>query len=140
MTKQKQNFRNFCELVKKEKLKYHIEINIQTRCTVHSWSIFRGDYSLRSSWGWCNKLCTPGFGDCLPFFSADPFKLHQLGWGLLLDGHLQVSPETLCLVQPTALAGSLNDIHRIFLKPFCFHFVMVYVCKFRLMREFLFFF
>ena len=44
------------------------------------WSTFGSDYSLESSWVWRYKLGTPVFGEFLPFFSADPLKLCQVGW------------------------------------------------------------
>ena len=59
--------------MKKEKLKYHTDISIQTLYSVLSWSTFGSDYSLESSWVW------PRFGDFLPFFSSDPLKLCQVG-------------------------------------------------------------
>ena len=37
-------------------------------------------HSLKSSWVWRYKLGTPGFGEFLPFFSADPLNLCQVGW------------------------------------------------------------
>ena len=36
-------------------------VRIQTLYSVLSWSSFGSDYSLKSSWVWCDKLCTPGF-------------------------------------------------------------------------------
>ena len=47
---------------------------------------------------------TPVFGKFLPFFSADPLKLCQVGWGVLLHNCFQVSPEKLNQVQVRALA------------------------------------
>ena len=64
-----------------------------------------------------DKLCTPGFGDFLPFLSADPLKLCQVGRGPSVDGHFQVSPEMFDWVQVRALAGLLKDIHRGVPKP-----------------------
>jgi hypothetical protein len=73
--------------------------------------------ALRSSWVWCYKLSTPVFGECLPFFSADPLELCQVGWGASLHSHFQVSPEILNRVQVRALAGPLKDIQRLVPKP-----------------------
>ena len=38
------------------------------------------NYSFKSSWVSLYKLCSPGFGQFIPFFLADPLKLHQIGW------------------------------------------------------------
>jgi hypothetical protein len=88
-----------------KKMKYHICISIQTLYSVICWSTFGRDYSLKSSWVWCYKLGSPVFGEFLPFFSADPLKLSQVGWGVLLHSYLQVSPEMFDRVQVRALAG-----------------------------------
>ena len=53
----------------------------------------------------------------LPFFSADPLKLCQVGWGALLHSYFQVSPEMFDRVQVRALAEPLKDIQRLVLKP-----------------------
>ena len=45
-----------------------------------------------------DKLCTPGFREFLPFFTADPLK---------------VSPEVFDCVQVRALAGPLKGIYRV---------------------------
>ena len=63
------------------------------------------------------QLDSPVFGEFLPFFSADPLKLCQVGWGALLHSYFQVSPEMLNQVQVRALAGSLKDIQRHVPKP-----------------------
>ena len=57
------------------------------------------------------------FGDLPPFFSADPLKLRQVGQGLLMDSHFQVTPEMFDWVQVRALAWPLKDIHRVVPKP-----------------------
>ena len=44
-----------------------------------------------SSWVLSYKLGTPVFGEFLPFFSADPLKLCQVGWGASLHSYFQVS-------------------------------------------------
>ena len=44
-------------------------------------------------------LGTPVFGEFLPFFSAEPLKLCQVGWGVSLQSYFQVSPEMLDQVQ-----------------------------------------
>ena len=62
-------------------------------------------------------LGTPSFGEFLPFFSADPLKLYQVGWGVLLHSYYQVSPEMLDRVQVRFLAGPLKDIQRLVPKP-----------------------
>ena len=98
-TKLKQDFRNVCKCIKKEKLTYYVDISIQTLYSRLSWSTFGTDCSLESSWVWRDKLCTPGCGDFLPFFSTNPLKLCQVR------------------VQARALAGPLNDIHRVVPKP-----------------------
>ena len=90
---------------------------IQTLYSVLCWSTFGSDYSLESSWVWHYKLGTPVFGEFLPFFSADPLKLRQVGWGALLYTYFQVSPEMFDLVQVQALAGPLKDIERLVQKP-----------------------
>ena len=92
MTKQKQVFRSFASLFK---LKCHIHISIQTLYSVLCWSTFGSDYSFKSSWVWLYKLGTPVFVEFLPFFSADPLKLSQVGWGVSLHSYFQVSPEML---------------------------------------------
>ncbi len=78
-------------LFKRTKLKY--PICIQTLYSVFSWSTFGSNYSLESFWAWRNKLWTPGLGDFLPFFFANPLKLGQVGWGPSVDSHFQVFPE-----------------------------------------------
>ena len=60
---------------------------------------------------------TPVFGEFLPFFSADPLKLCQVGWGALLHSCFHVSPEMFDRVQVRALAGPLKNIQRLVLKP-----------------------
>ncbi len=73
MTKWKLNCRNVCKFIKKKKkLKFY---------SVLSWSTFGSNYSLKSFWVWCNKLCTPGLGDFLPFLFANPLNLSQVGCG-----------------------------------------------------------
>ena len=47
--------RIFSKLIKKEKLKYHMVISIQTLCSVLSRSTLLSLYSHESSWEWCNK-------------------------------------------------------------------------------------
>ena len=61
---------------------------------------------------------TPVFGDFIQFFSADPLKLCQVGWGALLHSYFQVSPDMLDRVQVRAMAGPLKDIQRLVPKPF----------------------
>ena len=56
-------------------------------------------------------------GEFLPFFSADPLKLCQVGWGVLLHSYFQVSPEMFDRVQVWALAGPVKDIQRLVPKP-----------------------
>ena len=62
-------------------------------------------------------LGTPVFGEFLPFFSADPLKLCQVGWGASLHSYFQVSPEMFDRVQVRALAGPLKYIQRLVPKP-----------------------
>ena len=62
--------------------------------------------------GFCHKLCIPGIGDFLSFFSADPFEFCQVEWGLSVDGHSQVSTEMLDWVQVRVLAGLIKYIPR----------------------------
>jgi hypothetical protein len=76
-----------------KKLKYQIYISIQTLYSVLIWSTFGSDYSLESSWVWRYKLGTPVFVEFLPFFSADPLNLCQVGWGVSVHSYFQVSPE-----------------------------------------------
>ena len=80
-------FWKFSKFIKRKKLKYHIDIGIQTLFSALSWSTncdyclcyctvcatqYYCDYSLNSSWVLCYQLFNPGFGDFWPFFSADP--------------------------------------------------------------------
>ena len=67
--------------------------------------------------GFLYKLGPPVFGEFLPFYSADPLKLCQVGWGASLHSYFQVSPEMFDRDQVRALAGPLNDIQRLVLKP-----------------------
>ena len=62
-------------------------------------------------------LGTPIFGEFLPFFSADPLNLCQVGWGASLHSYFQVSPKMLDKVQVRALAGPLKEIQRLVSKP-----------------------
>ena len=87
-------------------------ISIQIIYSVVCWSTFSSDYSLESFWVWRNKLGTPVFGEFLPFFSADPLKLCQVGWGASLHSYFQVSPEMFDWVQVRALAEPLKDIQK----------------------------
>ena len=73
--------------------------------------------SLESSWVWRYTLGTPVFGEFLTFFSADPLKLCQVGWGASLHRYFQVTPERLNRDQVRALAGPHKDIQRLVLKP-----------------------
>ena len=68
---------------------HHIYVSIQTLYSVLCWSTFGSDNSLESSW----VLGTPVFGEFLPFFSANPFNLGQVGWGESLHSYFQVYPE-----------------------------------------------
>jgi hypothetical protein len=56
------------------------------------------------------------FGEFLSFFSADPLKLCQVGWGALLH-YFQVSSEIFVRVQVWALAGPFKDIQRLVPNP-----------------------
>ena len=107
MTMQKQVFRHFSKWIQTKKLKYHIYISIQTLYSILCWCTFGSDYSLKSSWVWRYTLGTPVFGEFLPFFSADPLKLSQVGAGASLHSYFQVSPEMFDRVQVRALAGPL---------------------------------
>ena len=89
MTKQNQVFRFSFKCIKNKELKYHIYISIQTLYSVLCWSAFGSDYSLKPSWVWCYKLGTPVFGGFLPFFSADPLKLCEVGWEVSLHSYFQ---------------------------------------------------
>ena len=71
---------------------------------------------MKSYWVWRSKLGTPIFGEFLPFFSADPLKLCQVGWGALAHGYFQVFPEMFDQVRVRTLAGLLKDVHKLFLK------------------------
>ena len=57
------------------------------------------------------------FGEFLPFFSADPLKFCQVGWGALLHSYFQVSPKMLDRIQVWAPAGPLKNIQRLVPKP-----------------------
>ena len=85
-------------------------LSIQTLFSVLSWSTYGSDYSLDSSWVWRYKLGTPLFGEFLPFFSADPLKLCQVGWGGSLHSYCQV-------YRDVRSAGPLKDIQRHVPKP-----------------------
>jgi hypothetical protein len=61
------------------------------------------------------KLGTPVFVEFLQFFSADPIKLCQFGWGASLHSFFR-SSEMFDQVQVRALAGTLNDIQRLVAK------------------------
>lgn len=56
-----------------------------TVCFIHTlqifWQIWGPDIIKRSISFWCHNLCSPGFGDILPFFSADPLNPCRFGWG-----------------------------------------------------------
>ena len=95
----------------------NIYLSIQTLYSVLCWSTFGSDNSLQSSWVWRYKLGTSVFGEFLPFFSADPLRLCQVGWGASLHCYFQVSPEMLDGVPVRALAGPLKDIQRLVPKP-----------------------
>lgn len=69
----------FSTFSKTQTLKYCIELSTQTLHLISSWSTFGSGYSLRPSGLWYYKLCKPGFGDILTFFSADPLKLRLDG-------------------------------------------------------------
>ena len=98
-------------------MEYHIYRIIQTLYSVLCWSIFGSDYSLGSSWVWHYKLGTPIFGEFFTFFSAEPLKLCQFGWGASLYSKFQVFPETFNWVQVWVLARPLKDIQRFVPKP-----------------------
>ncbi len=57
---------------------YHISIH--SLCSILCWSTFGTNYSLKTFWVWCDKLCSSAFGNYLPFFTS-PLKLCQVGWG-----------------------------------------------------------
>ena len=117
MIKQKQGFINLCKFITNKKLKYTFYISIQTLYWVLCWSTFGRDYSIEYSCVWCYKLGTPAFGEFPPFFSVDPLKLCQVGWGASLHSYFQVSPEMFNRVQVRALVGKLKDIQRLVRKP-----------------------
>jgi hypothetical protein len=52
------------------------------------------------------------------FFSADPVKVCQVGWGGLLHSYFRVSPQMFDQVHVRALAGPLKDIQRLVSKSF----------------------
>ena len=94
MTNQKQDF--FCYFIKKEKLKYHIDISIQTLYSVLSWS---GIFLLSKSsnrpsplpcgdWLWCHWLMFRGFSSQLSQCFCHQlllFSLVDLVWFMLLS-------------------------------------------------------
>jgi hypothetical protein len=57
------------------------------------------------------------FGEFLPFFSEDPFKLCQFGWGASRHSYYQISIEMFDWVQVRALVGPQKDIQRLVPKP-----------------------
>ena len=99
-------------------LKINNYIIIQTLYSVLCCCTFGSDYSIESSWVWRYKFGLHVFGEFLPFFSADPLKFCQVGWGVLLHSYFQVSPEMFDWVQVQALAGPLKGIQRLISKPF----------------------
>ena len=104
-------------MYKTKKLKYHIYISIQTLYSVLCWNTFGSDYSHESSWAWHYKLGPPVFGEFLPFFSADPIMLCQVGWGESIQSNFSVSSEMFDRVQVRALAGPFKDIQSLVPKP-----------------------
>ena len=117
-TPQSQCKNRFLDISANNKNDITIYVSIQNLYSIHFWSTFDRDYSLESSRVWRYKLGTPVFGEFLPFLSADPLKLCQVGWGALLHSYFQVLPEMFDWVQVRALAGPLKDIQRLVLKPF----------------------
>jgi len=117
MTRWKKFAWNFCKYIKNKKLKYNMYISIHSLCSMLCWSTFGSNYSLKSFWVWRYKLGTPIYGQFLPFFFAEPLRLHQVGWGASVHSHFQISPEMFNWVQVWALAGPLKDIHRVVPKP-----------------------
>ena len=96
-------------------MKHHIDISIQTLYSVEApltgittLSLF--GYDARSF----EHLDLRIFGD---FFSADPVKLCQVGWGSSIDSYFQVTPEMFNRIQVRALAGPIKDIHRVVHQP-----------------------
>lgn len=63
-TEKNKNVDFFANLLKKEKQKYHMIINIQSFYSGLSRSFFLSSFSHEFSWEWWNKLLTPWFGDC----------------------------------------------------------------------------
>ena len=57
------------------------------------------------------------FWSVSPIFFAGRIKLHQVGWGVSVHSHFQISPEVFNQVQVWALAGPLKDIYRVVPKP-----------------------
>ena len=74
-------------------------ISIHSLCSILSWSTFGSNYSLKYFWVWCFKLGTSIFGKFLPFYFAGPLKLHQVGWGVSVPSHFQISPKMFNRVQ-----------------------------------------
>ena len=104
MTKWKQVFRNVCKCY-----------SVPCWSTLIVEAHWGSDYSLKPSWVRCYTLGTPVFGEFLPFFSADPLKLWQVGWGALLHGYFQASQEMFDRVQVRALVGhsrTFRDLSR----------------------------
>ena len=100
MTKQK-HFRNF---LKKEKLKYHIDLSVQTL-----YSVPLAVITASSLLGY--DVTSFAHLDFLPLFSADPLKLCKVGWGTSVNSHFQGSLEMFNWIHARALAGPLKDIH-----------------------------
>lgn len=114
----------FVNILKINNKEHHIHLSVQTLYAVLSWSTFCSDYSLKTSLVWRDKLCTSGFGDFLPLFSADPLKISWFGWGLSVASYFQVSLEMFVWVQVQSLAGPLKDIHRVVLSHSCIVFAL----------------
>jgi hypothetical protein len=67
--------------------------------------------------GYDTTSLTPVFGKFLPFFSADPLKLCQVGWGVSLHSYFHICPEMFYCVRVLALVEPLKYFQRFVLKP-----------------------
>ena len=108
MTKQKQIFRNVGKFIKNV-ISHKYSDPLLSSLLKHLWQRLQ-------PWVFY-KLGTPVFGELLPFFSTDPLKLCQVGWGVSLHSDFQVSPEMFNRVQVRALAGPVKDIQSLVPKP-----------------------
>ena len=87
--KWKHALRIFCKFNKNQKGKSLVRETILSHNSALSKSSFSRNHSLKSSWFSVHRLCKPGFGQFIPFFQADPLKVHQTGCEASVSCHLR---------------------------------------------------